>query len=182
MGVCEEILLWLILEEPQLQVPLMYSWRCLVSRPYKISKVRWGVMEQGDTWDESGSRGRGTSKGQGSPLVLHGNDSDSDIVSQGIATAVPTDGHDHSGSHDLYHEWRSGQKKLHVCALIRPPYTYAQCNCKRYLWCEMRFLFDHHRLSREGWGHSRHRSVDSSSCPSGAYYAPPLWPMIMAAT
>ena len=31
--------------------------------------------------------------------------------------------------------WRSGQKKWHVCALIPPPYTCAECNGKRYLWC-----------------------------------------------
>ena len=35
----------------------------------------------------------------------------------------------------MYHEWRSGQKKWLVCALIRPPYTCSQCNSKRYLWC-----------------------------------------------
>ena len=47
MGVCEEILLWLILKDPQFQVPLMFSWRYLVSRPYKFSKARRGVMERG---------------------------------------------------------------------------------------------------------------------------------------
>ena len=39
MGVCEEILLWLILKEPQFQVPLIYSWRYLVSRPYKFTRL-----------------------------------------------------------------------------------------------------------------------------------------------
>ena len=90
MGVCEEILLWLSLKETQFQVPLRYSWRYLVSRPYKFSKVRRGVMERADTWDERGRRGRGTAKGQGSALLLHNNDSDSDILSQGIATTIPT--------------------------------------------------------------------------------------------
>ena len=90
MGVCEEILWWLILKEPQFQVPLMYSWRFLVSPSYKISTVRRGVMERGDTSDERGRRVRGTAKGQGSALLLHGNATDSDIPSQGIATAVPT--------------------------------------------------------------------------------------------
>ena len=57
-----------------------------------------------------------------------------DIAIPGMC-AVPTEGHNHSGAQDVYHEWRSGQRKWHVCALIRPPYTCAQCNCKRYLWC-----------------------------------------------
>ena len=65
-------------------------------------------MEQGDTWDERVWRSRGTTKGQASALRLHSNnsnDSDSDhILSQGIATAVPTEGHNHSGAHDVYHE------------------------------------------------------------------------------
>ena len=135
MGVCEEILLWSILKEPQFQVPLMYTWRYLVSRPYQFFWVRRGVMERGDTCDERGRRGRGTAKGQGSALLLLGNDSDSDILSQGTATALPTEGHDHSGAKDVYHEWHSGQKRWHVCALIRPPYTCAQCKCKQYLWC-----------------------------------------------
>ena len=32
-------------------------------------------------------------------------------------------------------QWHSGQTKKPVRALIRPPYTCAPCNCKRYLWC-----------------------------------------------
>ena len=43
MSVCEEIQLWLILKE--LQVQLMYSWRYLVLRPYMFSMVSRGVME-----------------------------------------------------------------------------------------------------------------------------------------
>ena len=78
---------------------------------------------------EVGSRNRGTA------LVLHGNDNNSDIVSQDIVVAGLAEPQDHIGAQDLYHKWRSGQKTWHVCALIRPPYTYAQCNCKRYLWC-----------------------------------------------
>ena len=73
---------------------------------------------QGDTWDERGRRGRGIAKGQGSGLLLHGNDSDSDILSQEIAVAIPAKAHDHIGVQDVYHEWHSGQKKWHVCALI----------------------------------------------------------------
>ena len=76
MGLGEEILLRLILKEPQLQVPLMYSWQYLVSRPYKFTKVRRDVMERADSWDERGRRGGGTAKGQGSALFLHSNDSD----------------------------------------------------------------------------------------------------------
>ena len=57
-------------------------------------------------------------------MVLHGNDSGSDILSQ-----------DHLWAQDRYHEWCSGQKPQHVCALICPPHTCTQCNCKRYLWC-----------------------------------------------
>ena len=93
------------------------------------------MIERGDTRDERGRRGRGTTKGQGSALVLHGNYNDSNILSQGIASAAPTEGHDHSGAQDVYHEWHNGQKKGHVCALIRPPYTCAQCNYERFFWC-----------------------------------------------
>ena len=53
-------------------------------------------MERGDTWDERGWRGRGTAKGQGSALLLHGNDTESDILSQLLAIAVATEGHYHS--------------------------------------------------------------------------------------
>ena len=66
-------------------------------------------------------------------LLLHGNVGDSDILSQGIAAVVLADASDHNGAHRVHHEWCSGQTKWHVCALIRPPYTCAQCN--RYMWC-----------------------------------------------
>ena len=35
MGVCEEILLWLLPKEPQFKALPLYSWQYLVSRPYK---------------------------------------------------------------------------------------------------------------------------------------------------
>ena len=86
-------------------------------------------MERGDAWDERGGRG------QDRALVLHGNDSDSDILSPDIVAAVLAESKDHIGPKTLYHEWCSGQKTWHVCALVRPPFTCVQSNCKPYLWC-----------------------------------------------
>ena len=40
-------------------MPPVYSLRYLVLRPYKFSKVRRGVMDRGDAWDERGWRGQG---------------------------------------------------------------------------------------------------------------------------
>ena len=105
-------------------------------------------MERGDTWDERVRRGRGTPKEHGSALLLHGNDSDSHSLSQGIATVVPTEGHNHSGSQDVYHEWRSGQKKvacvcpdlptLHLCPMQ------LQAVLVLHTLGGMRILFDDH--------------------------------------
>ena len=61
-------------------------------------------MEWVDTWDERGRRGRGIATGQGSALLLHRNESDCGIMSQGMASAVRTEGHGQSGVQDVYHE------------------------------------------------------------------------------
>ena len=68
--------MWLILKEPQFKVPLLYSWKYLVLRPYKFAKVRQGMMEQGEACNERGARVRGRVKEQGKALVLHGGDMD----------------------------------------------------------------------------------------------------------
>ena len=86
-------------------------------------------MEQGDACNERGKRGQGREKEQSNALCLHGIDSDSNILSQHIVTGVSCEPQNRTGL-DLYHKWCRGPKKWHVRALVRRPYTCAQCNCK----------------------------------------------------
>ena len=74
-------------------------------------------MEQGEACKEMGKRGQGGKKEQSDVLYLHGNDSDSDTVSQDTVPAISSQPQDLTMVTHLYHQWHIGQKKKGTCVL-----------------------------------------------------------------
>ena len=64
MRVCKEILLWLILKEPQFQSCICILGNTRFDLVFKLAKVRWAIMVWGKAGKEKSETGQGVKKEQ----------------------------------------------------------------------------------------------------------------------
>ena len=129
LGICDGILLWLLVKEPGFTVPLRYSWKYVGVRPFRHGHVRWTIVSRVEPPHVH------EFKSQANLSKKSGKKKAKRVVEDDSSSGGSCDGEPLSLAEEVTCELARGNVSWHSMRLYRPLLTCGQCNRAVYLWC-----------------------------------------------
>ena len=136
---CEGVLLWLLVTEPNFQVPSHYSWQIVAQCPFQLGRIERKVTAPADPSRKvcprqsqklAAQQKKALAKSRRKVLAVSDTDSDANVST--LALNPPSDDESTSTASVPMEVHR---RNWHCLNLFRPPYVCGQCHKTVYLWC-----------------------------------------------